>query len=331
MKSRVRVAREQWVGNRPLPITYLGQVPNLSDEREIREMILRLRAVSEYFRRNFGIPLGATVIDTLAAAFDLDDENDNSEASRIIRALKRVGQQVGSLMIPVHHYGKGIETGLRGASGWRAGCDVVLSVLADRNQITGEVKDTELALAKSRFDQEGPISPFALQFKALGTRPTGKEWGSLFVEPLLDRAPRLGGTPKMVTEPMGVSCVRNAFMAAASAGRGVVITVRAGATVSAVRIADVRLEFNKRYPTDEEDKEKRADALRKAFKRALVKSIGHKFATEAIDGVEYVWPLPGAGMFVYVRKPKTGEDGADSPAGHPDNKDEPEEGGEGQA
>jgi hypothetical protein len=63
----------------------------------------------------------------------------------------------------------------------------------------------------------------------------------------------------------------------------------------------VRAESNKRYPTDEEDQKKRTDALRKAFERALKASI-EEFATEALDGVEYIWSMPGKGPITFSSK-----------------------------
>ncbi len=138
-KIRLRVARRHAVGDEKLPICYLGAVPDLKNKKEIDALVPRLLAVEQHFRQTHDVRLGAVIIDTVAAAFDLDDENDNSEAARTIRVIKELGQRVNALMIPIHHYGKAPTTGLRGASGWKAGCDAVLSVLAERNEITGQV------------------------------------------------------------------------------------------------------------------------------------------------------------------------------------------------
>jgi RecA-family ATPase len=193
-KHRLRVARQHAVGDEALPICYLGSVPDLKDQQEIDALAPRLRAVAERFQKTHGVRFGAVIIDTVAAAFDLDDENNNSEAARTIRAIKGLGEKVGDvLMIPVHHYGKAATTGLRGASGWKAGCDTILSVLADRNEVTGKVSNRELALAKSRDFEEGAIAPFELRFVRLGTDDDGDDFGSCYVEPLLDRAPIIAG------------------------------------------------------------------------------------------------------------------------------------------
>ena len=141
--------------------------------------------------------LGAVAFDTLAATFALDDENSNSESAKICRQLRRLGNATGALTLPVHHYGKGVETGLRGASGWRANSDAVISVLADRNQITGKVSRRSLALAKSRTHEEGSIAGFSLRFVEMGTDEDGDPFGSCFVE--------ADGVPDVTDQPAKLS------------------------------------------------------------------------------------------------------------------------------
>jgi len=78
---------------------------------------------------------------------------------------------------------------LIGGSGWRAGADVVLSVIADRKELTGEVTGRELAVAKARDGIEGPIAPFTLKFAELGIAEDGDPFGTCVV------APSDGGRP----------------------------------------------------------------------------------------------------------------------------------------
>jgi hypothetical protein len=104
----------------------------------------------------------------LSASCDIQDENDNSEAAQVGKQLHRLADETGTVVIPTHHYGKAQETGLRGASAWRALCDVVWSSIGDRNHLTGEIKNRKFALAKSRDDFEGEISGFDLSFVELG-------------------------------------------------------------------------------------------------------------------------------------------------------------------
>ncbi|HZZ23668.1 MAG TPA: AAA family ATPase [Roseiarcus sp.] len=168
MPNRIAVARQRITTAPKLPISWLGNVPNLSDPREIDAMIPRLEALSARFGDEFGVRLGAMWLDTLSAACDIQDEDDNSEAARVGRQLQRLAAETGTVVVPSHHYGKNQDTGLRGASAWRALCDVVWSAIGERNHLTGDIKNRRLALAKSRDDEEGVISGFDIKFAGTG-------------------------------------------------------------------------------------------------------------------------------------------------------------------
>jgi AAA domain len=285
-RRRMRVACDEVCNGERVPVVYLGDVPNLADDKEIAKLIPRLRQVDRYFRKTYGVRLGAIVIDTVSAAFDLDDEDDNSEAAKTIRRIKTLGQQVCALMLPIHQYGKASTTGLRGASGWKAGCDAILSVLADIDQLTGVVNgNRELALAKSRDGVSGPVAPFELVHKTLGTDSDGEDFGSLYVNPLLEHSSVISTSVKAKRDQPSLAVFRAAFFEMDR----VPFKVRGnGPTVQAARLEDVRAEFTKRYPTGEADGRKREDAIRKFFKRA----IGYAktdFSFETQGGVEWVW------------------------------------------
>jgi hypothetical protein len=196
---RLKAARIEREINGKLPIALRREVANLSNDQEIERLCADLVAINEQMQRTFGVRLGVILIDTVAASFSLGKGDPNAEAAATIRRMRRIEQAISGLVVPVHHYGKDETTGLLGASGWRAGCEAVLSVLADRNQITGEVKNRSLALAKSRVGAEGPIAPFELPFVALGTDDDGDVFGSLRVEPRLGEKViiKASGPPKV--------------------------------------------------------------------------------------------------------------------------------------
>ncbi len=168
---------------RLLPISWTATIPDFTKPDEVRAFIAKLKREAAWMQENHGVRMGAIVIDTLSAVFNMQDENDNSEAARIIRALKVIGDALDVLMIPIHHYGKGAGTGLRGASAWRAGCDAVLSITAERNQLTGVVSGHSLWLAKSRVGEEGAVGAFSLRTMLLGADPDGDELTSCYVVP----------------------------------------------------------------------------------------------------------------------------------------------------
>ena len=183
LQPRITTAKKARSIHTPLPIAWTDTFPDFTKAEEVKAFILKLKRMKQRMLEQYGVRMGCIVIDTLAAVFNLADENDNSEASKIIRAMKFIGDELDALIMPVHHYGKGAETGLRGASAWRAGSDSVLSITADRNQLTGLVTDHSLWLAKSRVGEEGPVGAFALRVMLIGHDEDGDELTSCYVVP----------------------------------------------------------------------------------------------------------------------------------------------------
>lgn len=159
---RINAAREARGIDGTLPIIWTRGDADLRSKDALTNLAEDLKALAAEMQKRFGVRLGCIVIDTLGRAFSMKDENDNAEANAIIGALDRLSIGTGAVVVAVHHYGKTEAVGLRGASAWRGGADTVLSVLADRNETTGAVSNRRLALAKSRDDEEGPISGFEL-------------------------------------------------------------------------------------------------------------------------------------------------------------------------
>ena len=209
IKPRLTIARMARNIENPLPIARTSTIPDFTKAEEVREFIAKLKRIKARMQEEHGVRMGVIFIDTLAAVFNMKDENDNAEAARIIRAMKVIGEELDVLMIPIHHYGKSADTGLRGASAWRAGPDVVLSVTAERNNLTGETWGHMLSLAKSRVSEEGPISSFSLRKWVLGYDEDGDEIASCFVVPVV---------PKVIT-PEDVAAVEAEALKILSSGR----------------------------------------------------------------------------------------------------------------
>ncbi|XYD12627.1 hypothetical protein R1A27_34660 (plasmid) [Methylobacterium sp. NMS12] len=224
----------------------------------------------------------------MAAAFAMKDENDAAEAQQVLRHMRMLGEPIGALVLPIHHYGKTEETGLRGSSAYRGGADAVLSILADRNQVTGEVTTRSLNLAKSRWAEEGPIAAFALRFVQLGTDEDGDAYGACVVEPKLDEPPPLTRKAPQ-KDPLPIVALKGAFDEVLMIhGRDVQVR-GAGETVRAITVEELRLEFRRRYATAETDGDKAAATIRQALKRALSACPKHGFKTAAWNGEEWLW------------------------------------------
>ena len=95
------------------------------------------------------------------------------------KVMRRIGDAIAALVVPIHHYGKNAAVGLRGASAWRANADFVLSVMADIDPQTGNVTNRQLAVAKDRDGAQGALTPFTLKPVELGLDDSGRPWGSM--------------------------------------------------------------------------------------------------------------------------------------------------------
>ena len=283
LAARLHVAKELRGVNEPLPIAYFSTPLDLCKDEDVASLCDRLVEIDKYFRRNFGVRLGAVIIDTVAAACGMESENDNAEAAKLIRNLGRLRDATNSLIMPVHHYGKTEDTGLRGASAFRAGADVVLSVLAKRNKETGETTDRRLALAKSRTSEEGPISGFDLAQVLIGMDEDGA-FGSCAVAPNGNSATSAQGA----RQPQSSRDFRTAFDAAVNGAAGDQRALTGGRNDNAVKLQLVRDEFCRLRSNGLGDKRKQIDAARKAFGNAC-KALQAEFLTWTDDhGLDWV-------------------------------------------
>ncbi len=270
-----------------LPIAWINQLPDFSSVDGIKMFIQQLKALNERFQGDFGARLGQVTIDTIAASFNMKDEDDNAEATKVCNIMRTIGNEIGALMAPVHHFGKSADAGLRGASAWKGSADLVMGVLADIDLHTGHVSNRELVCAKARDGEQGPISPFDLEFVALGLDADGEIYGSCCVVP----AEAQSRFDKTMPRTKGQRAILDAI-AEVLDGRGTIITPRAAMPpVKAAKVIDVREEFDRRYVVDEADHVKAADAKRKAFKRALDHLSPSQFGAGSADGADWIWKI----------------------------------------
>jgi hypothetical protein len=270
-----------------LPITWPKLLPDFSCTEGIKLFIRQLKAIDECYRGDFGVRLGHVPIDTVAATFGMKDEDDNAEATKVCNILRSIGNETGALMAPVHHYGKNPESGLRGASAWKGSADVIEGVLADIDPLTGRTSNRELVCAKARDGEQGPISPFDLEFVELGLKDDGEIYGSCCVVPKA-RASRFEKGP---APGRGQRTIMAAIDEALdSCGKR--ITPRAGMPeIRAVKVTDVRAEFDRRYVTPDSDPVKASATKRMAFKRALDWLSPAKFGAGSVEGADWIWKI----------------------------------------
>lgn len=268
-----------------LPICWPeNSLPDFSNSEGVKSFIKKLKAIDERMRGDFGVRLGQITIDTAAACFAMRDEDDNAEVQRICNTMRGIGNEIGALMTPIHHYGKNPESGLRGASAWKGSADVIIGALADIDPLSGRTSNRELVCAKARDGEQGPISPFELKFAELGSDDDGEIYGSCFVVPLSAEHSRF--EPKISKGQRAIQAAIDEVMD----GRAKMIVPRAGMPpVKAVKVADVRTDFDRRYVVDDSNKASAAEAKRKAFKRALDQLSPFKFSAGSAEGSDWVW------------------------------------------
>jgi hypothetical protein len=182
LQRRISAAKSALDIDRPLPVAWRSVTENLLDPGSLRMSIEALRKLDQQFRDEHGVRLGAIFVDTVGAAFGLEDENDAAKVNAAMRVLRQISDALGAVIIPVHHYGKAATTGLRGSSAFRGAADVVISVLAERDETTGESSSRSICLAKARDGEEGPIAAFELRFVHLGFDEDGEPFGSCVVD-----------------------------------------------------------------------------------------------------------------------------------------------------
>jgi hypothetical protein len=217
----------------------------------------------------------------------MKDEDDNSEATRVCNVMRSIGEDIGALMAPVHHYGKNPESGLRGASAWKGSADVVEGVLADIDPLSGRASNRELVCVKARDGEQGPISPFELEFVELGLDADCEIYGSCCVVPA-DGKSRFD---QAATRSKGARAIQDAINEALD-GQGKFITPRADmAPIKATKVTDVRAEFDRRYVVDEADPAKAAPAKRMAFRRALDRLPPTQFGAGSAEGADWIWKI----------------------------------------
>ena len=266
-----------------LPIVWIKQLPDFSCADGIRLFVRQLQELDRRFKGEFGKRLGFLPIDTVAACFGMKDEDDNAEATKVCNILRLVGEETGALAGPVHHYGKNPESGLRGASAWKGSADIVEGVLADIDPLSGETSNREFVCTKARDGEQGPISPFELLWIKLGVDADKDPYGSMYVDPTegqsrFDKASGKGH--RALTDAI------NELMDGCSE----IITPRANMPpVKAVRVVDLRVEFDRRYVTDEADPKVAATRKRMAFRKSLDKLPPTLFGAGTAKGVDWVW------------------------------------------
>jgi hypothetical protein len=279
-----------------LPFKWITNVPRLSADDAYDKMFNVCERMKHELAEQFDCGLVLIAVDTLAAAADFKDQNDASEAQRVMNLLARLSAATDATVLVVDHFGKDESRGVRGSSAKEASADFVLSVLGEKSQ-TGVLRNSRLAIRKMRGGAAGDEIPFRLSPVDMGRDLDGEpivemtvQWDGIVVH---SRA----GRPNVSLLPL------LAALDDALASSGKMMAPGPGYPVMrCVEDSVVRDAFAHKYPSVG-DPTKRDDAVRKAWDRANKHREARKFVSSyAGDGKVLMWrvlpeattaPVPG--------------------------------------
>ena len=107
-----------------------GSVPCLTGKDAFERLKLLAIQAATHLRANFDCDLALIAIDTLSAAAGFDDENSAAETQKVMTMLATLAREAKALVLLIDHYGKLIDTGVRGSSAKSAAADAILACSA---------------------------------------------------------------------------------------------------------------------------------------------------------------------------------------------------------
>jgi AAA domain/Bifunctional DNA primase/polymerase, N-terminal len=252
-----------------LSVVVAPNPPDLLAEQGRAQLVRTANDVSGQMQARFDAPLRLIVVDTMLAAFDIQDWNNPAETRRVMKALAQIAEETDAVVLGVHHHGKDVTRGAAGSYALTAAADFVLSAFAETST-DGMVTNRRLSVTKLRDAPTGWSCEFGLQPFKIGMDDEGEDIVSAFVEP---KAVTAGFEKKVYNTkrkslPQSVSILVDALeevLEAKGADRTIAET---GQAVRMVQRSDVMASFGLRY-NSATSKVKSPDAQRQAFKRAL--------------------------------------------------------------
>jgi hypothetical protein len=173
MRARLFAAAQAMGATGSLPIIVIPRCGNLCLETDRMTMKAALIAAAAHIQQAYGVRVGAVVLDTMLAAFGMEDEGASAEAQRICGYMRELGACVNAVIVPVHHVGKDGAQGMRGSSAFYAAAEYVVICGGSHDHETGKTENRYLAIDKSRNDGTGPICNVELQIINLGLNRYG--------------------------------------------------------------------------------------------------------------------------------------------------------------
>lgn len=270
------------------PFAWIEQCPPLTGKNAADEICRIAQLIAAQLKEWFGVPLVLIVIDTViaGAGYSRDgQENDAAAGQAVMSTLASVAKRCRCFVLGIDHFGKTVETGTRGSSAKESAADVVIALLGDKS-VSGDVTNTRLALRKRRGGRNGEEYPFTVRKVDMGLDSFGKPMSTLVIDWGTAQTPQ-ADTKQRWTKSLRL--LRSILMTMLADHGRELQPFADGPSVRAVDVEIVRGEFCRQYPADGTERQK-ADARRKAFKRAMLEAQSASLIQmREVDGGQVVW------------------------------------------
>jgi hypothetical protein len=288
---RITAAWEAKGGTGRAPFAWIENCPRLLDANAAQALGVMIKPAADKMLADFGLPVTLVIIDTVGKAAGLmktGELNDDAVAKIIMKTLADASLATGALFAAVAHFGKNVDVGTKGSSGFEDDADVVLALLGDKG-INGVVEAPRLCARKRRSGPNGEEFGFRTRSVDCGLNKYGNPETTLILE-WLDGAPTRTAKPQ--PDPWRAKSLRllrqTLMNMLADCGKDM-RPYADGPVVRAVEQEIVRAEFYKSYPAEGDDKAKK-ETRRKALLRALTDAQGKELIGIRDVGTEtYVW------------------------------------------
>jgi AAA domain len=271
-------------------------VPCLKEASAFAQLTAYTNEAAAIMQERFGTGLALIVIDTLAASAGFADENAAAETQAVLNTLRRLADHTGAIVLAIDHFGKLVETGVRGSSAKMAAADAIIAILAPR-EISGRIPGRSAAIYKLRCGRSGDVFPFSLKEVPIdGATTCVVDW-ELPVFGSQDRAKEDRKAWTKALRPF-----KHALeVALIDHGKLIQPWGAQGPSVKAADKESVRNEFYASYPAENKE------AKRKKFSRSIESAISSGLvAARCVEidgaGIDWLWLVS--------------EDGPLAPGGH---------------
>jgi KaiC/GvpD/RAD55 family RecA-like ATPase len=275
-----------------LPIAVLDTVPDLARDGGVTKLVESLKRIATEMEARHDVPLRLVIIDTMLAAFALENWNDAAQAAKTSSVLAKIKQELSVTALGLHHHGKDPSRGAAGSFALTAGPDFVLSTFRAFEQTLGLASDRWLVLTKSRSGPTGWGCHFDLVAQKIGQDDEGDDVMGAFVKPNENDGATVKPARKR-KDSGSILALRTAVdQALAEHGEPVPVNGDGEPPIPAVRTSHVRTAFDRGYEPRNSGLKNPTQARQKAFTRGVDEACRHGWLQQGVwDDAKWLWRL----------------------------------------